>query len=95
MLLDTKLPLLKALTTWLLFLCFGGFYRSSPRSFSNQTATSKQFELLATLKPIHPLILSPIQIEELELSKIKATDLLKAHDGDAEKALKSFIAPAA
>ncbi|KAE8446025.1 hypothetical protein EG329_012664 [Mollisiaceae sp. DMI_Dod_QoI] len=34
-------------------------------------------------------------IEELELTKIKATDLLKAHDGDAEKALRAYIAPAA
>jgi hypothetical protein len=29
------------------------------------------------------------------LSKIKATDLLKVHDGDAGKALRAFIAPAA
>lgn len=36
-----------------------------------------------------------LQIEELELSKIKATDLLKAHDGDAGKALKTYIAPTA
>jgi hypothetical protein len=34
------------------------------------------------------------QIEELELSKIKATDLLKAHDGDAGKALRAYITPA-
>ena len=34
-----------------------------------------------------------LQIEELELSKIKATDLLKAHDGDASKALRAYIAP--
>ncbi|KAH8755569.1 hypothetical protein BGZ57DRAFT_1018863 [Hyaloscypha finlandica] len=34
-------------------------------------------------------------VEELELSKIKATDLLKVHDGDAGKALRAFIAPAA
>ncbi|PQE18040.1 Huntingtin-interacting K protein [Rutstroemia sp. NJR-2017a BVV2] len=34
-------------------------------------------------------------IDELELTKIKATDLLKAHDGDAEKALRAYIAPVA
>ncbi|ESZ89553.1 hypothetical protein SBOR_10060 [Sclerotinia borealis F-4128] len=34
-------------------------------------------------------------VEELELTKIKATDLLKAHDGDAMKALKAYITPVA
>ncbi|KUJ09654.1 uncharacterized protein LY89DRAFT_690106 [Mollisia scopiformis] len=34
-------------------------------------------------------------VEELELTKIKATDLLKAHEGDVEKALRAYIAPAA
>ncbi|KAH6672592.1 hypothetical protein B0J14DRAFT_76277 [Halenospora varia] len=34
-------------------------------------------------------------VEELELSKIKATDLLKSHDGDVMKALRAFITPAA
>ncbi|KAJ8070573.1 hypothetical protein OCU04_000947 [Sclerotinia nivalis] len=34
-------------------------------------------------------------VEELELTKIKATDLLKAHDGDAAKALKAYITPVA
>ncbi|KAG4444178.1 hypothetical protein IFR05_000407 [Cadophora sp. M221] len=33
-------------------------------------------------------------IDELELSKIKATDLLKSHDGNAEAALRAFITPA-
>jgi hypothetical protein len=33
------------------------------------------------------------QVEELELSKIKATDLLKAHDGEVGKALKAYITP--
>ncbi|RFU23846.1 hypothetical protein B7463_g12492, partial [Scytalidium lignicola] len=32
-------------------------------------------------------------IEELDLSKAKATDLLKAHDGDAVKAMRAFVAP--
>ncbi|KAH8811195.1 hypothetical protein F5884DRAFT_267392 [Xylogone sp. PMI_703] len=32
-------------------------------------------------------------IEELDLTKIKATDLLKAHDGDAVKAMRAFVAP--
>ncbi|KAF7867302.1 hypothetical protein EAF04_005385 [Stromatinia cepivora] len=34
-------------------------------------------------------------VEELELTKIKATELLKAHDGDAAKALKAYITPVA
>jgi len=31
------------------------------------------------------------QVEELELSKAKATDLLKAHEGDAVKAMLGFV----
>lgn len=34
-------------------------------------------------------------VEELELSKIKATELLKSHDGNAEQALRAFITPSA
>ncbi|KAL1964589.1 hypothetical protein VTN77DRAFT_6763 [Rasamsonia byssochlamydoides] len=34
-------------------------------------------------------------VEELDLTKNKATELLKAHDGDATKAIKAFIAPPA
>jgi hypothetical protein len=30
-------------------------------------------------------------VEELELSKIRATDLLKAHDGDAVKAMRAYV----
>ncbi|KAL2125212.1 hypothetical protein VTJ04DRAFT_1577 [Mycothermus thermophilus] len=33
-------------------------------------------------------------VDELELSKPKATELLKAHDGDAVKALKAYLQPA-
>ncbi|KGO71719.1 hypothetical protein PITC_027320 [Penicillium italicum] len=32
-------------------------------------------------------------VEQLDLNKIKATELLKAHDGDVIKAMKAFIAP--
>ncbi|PLB54641.1 hypothetical protein P170DRAFT_460728 [Aspergillus steynii IBT 23096] len=32
--------------------------------------------------------------EELELNKLKATELLKLHDGDAKKAIKAFVTPA-
>ncbi|CAG8038392.1 unnamed protein product [Penicillium salamii] len=32
-------------------------------------------------------------VDQLELSRIKATELLKAHDGDVVKAMKAFIAP--
>ncbi|KAI1479143.1 hypothetical protein K445DRAFT_192524 [Daldinia sp. EC12] len=31
-------------------------------------------------------------VDELDLSKQKATELLKAHDGDAVRAMKAFIA---
>jgi hypothetical protein len=34
-----------------------------------------------------------LQVQELDLSKIKATELLKAHDGDARKAIRAFINP--
>ena len=33
------------------------------------------------------------QVDELELPKLKATELLKAHDGDAVKALKAYLQP--
>ncbi|KAJ4296960.1 hypothetical protein N0V88_003876 [Collariella sp. IMI 366227] len=32
-------------------------------------------------------------VEELELPKAKATELLKAHDGDAVKAMRAYIEP--
>ncbi|CRL17364.1 unnamed protein product [Penicillium camemberti] len=32
-------------------------------------------------------------VDQLDLNKSKATELLKAHDGDAVKAMKAFIAP--
>ncbi|KAK4136659.1 hypothetical protein BT67DRAFT_398036 [Trichocladium antarcticum] len=32
-------------------------------------------------------------VEELELSKASATELLKAHDGDAVKAMRAYIQP--
>ncbi|CAP94519.1 hypothetical protein E8E15_000382 [Penicillium rubens] len=32
-------------------------------------------------------------VDHLDLSKTKATDLLKAHDGDVTQAMKAFIAP--
>ncbi|OAP62239.1 hypothetical protein AYL99_04442 [Fonsecaea erecta] len=34
-------------------------------------------------------------VEELDLSKTKATELLRSHDGNATLALKAFIIPAA
>ncbi|MCJ1245128.1 hypothetical protein MMC30_002329 [Trapelia coarctata] len=30
-------------------------------------------------------------VEELELNKVKATELLRAHDGDALKAMRAFV----
>lgn len=35
------------------------------------------------------------QVDELDLSKVKATELLRAHDGDATKAIRAFILPSA
>ncbi|OAG38916.1 hypothetical protein AYO21_06794 [Fonsecaea monophora] len=35
------------------------------------------------------------QVEELDLSKTKATELLRSHDGNATLAIKAFIIPAA
>ncbi|KAF9876698.1 hypothetical protein CkaCkLH20_05544 [Colletotrichum karsti] len=32
-------------------------------------------------------------VDELELTKAKATELLKAHEGDAVKAMKAFVTP--
>lgn len=34
------------------------------------------------------------QVDELELSKIKATELLRAHDGNVSSALKAFVTTA-
>ena len=34
-------------------------------------------------------------VEELELNKVKATELLKAHEGDAVKAMRAFVRAAA
>ncbi|KAE9367194.1 hypothetical protein N431DRAFT_429892 [Stipitochalara longipes BDJ] len=63
---------------------------------SNGTVAKKDNEIKVVKKTVKvdPADVT-LLIEELELSKIKATDLLKAHDGDAGKALKAFIAPAA
>lgn len=40
---------------------------------------------------VRGLRLMRIQVEELELSKVKATELLKAHEGDAVKAMTAFV----
>ncbi|MCJ1319166.1 hypothetical protein MMC15_004499 [Xylographa vitiligo] len=34
-------------------------------------------------------------VEELDLTKLKATELLRAHEGDAIKAMRAFVSPAA
>ncbi|MCJ1401700.1 hypothetical protein MMC11_004917 [Xylographa trunciseda] len=34
-------------------------------------------------------------VEELDLTKIKATELLRAHEGDAVKAMRAFVSPVA
>ncbi|BDD61283.1 hypothetical protein MPDQ_000379 [Monascus purpureus] len=33
-------------------------------------------------------------VDQLDLNKIKATELLKANEGDVQKAIKAFISPA-
>lgn len=35
----------------------------------------------------------PLKVEELDLTKNKATELLRAHEGDAVQAIKAFITP--
>ena len=40
-------------------------------------------------------IRSEWQVDQLDLTKIKATDLLKAHEGNPGKAIRAFIVPAA
>ena len=35
------------------------------------------------------------QVEELDLTKVKATELLKAHDGNAVKAMRAFVTASA
>jgi hypothetical protein len=34
-----------------------------------------------------------VQVEELELSKPRATELLKAHDGNAVEAMRAYLQP--
>ena len=41
----------------------------------------------------YPTDLNSLQVEELEMTKTKATDLLKAYDGDAGSALRAYITP--
>ena len=36
-----------------------------------------------------------LQVDELELSKLKATELLKAYEGDAVKAMRAFVTASA
>ena len=44
--------------------------------------------------PANPVVCAAReQVDELELPKPKATELLKAHDGDAVKALKAYLQP--
>jgi len=35
-----------------------------------------------------------MQVEHLELSKLKATEMLRTHDGDAVKAMTAYVAAA-
>ncbi|CAG8973609.1 hypothetical protein HYALB_00009761 [Hymenoscyphus albidus] len=61
---------------------------------TNGTATKKEEEKKVVKKVVKVDQADvALLIEELELSKIKATDLLKSHDGMVEDALRSFVAP--
>lgn len=35
-----------------------------------------------------------MQVDQLEMTKVKATDLLKQHEGDAVKALRAYVSVA-
>ncbi|KAL0475714.1 hypothetical protein QR685DRAFT_430340 [Neurospora intermedia] len=60
---------------------------------SLSTAGSKQAEVKKVKVDAADVTLL---VEELELTKAKATELLKAHDGDAVKAINAYVAaPAA
>ncbi|CCC06444.1 hypothetical protein SMACR_04835 [Sordaria macrospora] len=60
---------------------------------SLSTAGSKQAEVKKVKVDAADVALL---VEELELTKAKATELLKAHDGDAVKAINAYVAaPAA
>lgn len=37
-------------------------------------------------------LIDALQVEALDLNKVKATELLKVHDGDARRAIRAFIA---
>lgn len=34
-----------------------------------------------------------LQVDELEMSKAQATDLLRAHEGDLSQSLKAYVMP--
>ena len=40
------------------------------------------------------MVVNIAQVDELDLSKTKATELLRSYDGNATPAIKAFIAPA-
>lgn len=42
---------------------------------------------------VAPLLTCCLQVDQLDLTKVKATELLKAHEGDPVKAIRAFIAP--
>ena len=44
---------------------------------------------------LRQLLLTKVQMEELDLTKIKATELLKSHDADIISAMKAFVKSAA
>lgn len=39
------------------------------------------------------MLMLDMQVNELDLNKVKATELLRANEGDAKKAIRAFIRP--
>ncbi|KAI6083933.1 hypothetical protein F4821DRAFT_180433 [Hypoxylon rubiginosum] len=65
----------------------------------DQEAVSKAMKNLGTKavekKEVKKVKVDPadvaLLVDELDLTKVKATELLKAHDGDAVEAMKAFV----
>ncbi|RDL38795.1 Uncharacterized protein BP5553_03135 [Venustampulla echinocandica] len=64
---------------------------------ANGSAAKREEEKKAAVKKVVKVDQADVAllVEELELTKPKATDLLKSHEGDVGKALRAYIAPVA
>ncbi|KAK5943482.1 hypothetical protein PMZ80_004489 [Knufia obscura] len=72
---------------------------SSAKSSTNKKADEKKEAVRKDAEVKKKVKVSQEDVQflvgELDLSKTKATDLLKAHDGSLDLAVKKFVAPAA